>query len=140
VSERWPSESIPDEDLLYRWVHRQWFSKRHGGISPTFFKNARDPQTGQGGMSTDWSRYSTPEESRQRAREPAVNGVVELSVTDVRGIPEQTVVHTPIQNHPDPGIPDNRAHTDVIGPKEEDPEIQRAFARICRIVIQVPDS
>jgi hypothetical protein len=82
-----------------------------------------DPQTGLGGMSTDWSRYSTPEESRQSAREPAVTGVVEMTVADVRAIPEQTVEHTPIQNHPDPSILDNRAHTDVFGPKEEDPEI-----------------
>jgi hypothetical protein len=88
VSERWPSEPIPDEDLLYRWIHRQWFSKRHGGVSPTFFKNARDLLTGRGGMSTDWSRYSTPEESRRRARDPAVNGVVEMTVADVRAIPE----------------------------------------------------
>ncbi|MEA2595027.1 MAG: hypothetical protein QOF01_1496 [Thermomicrobiales bacterium] len=107
-------------------------------MSPAFFKNARDPLTGRGGMSTDGNRYSTPEESRQRAREPEANGVVELAVVDVRAIPEQIVEHTPIQNHPDPGVPDNRAHTDVCGPKEEDPEIQRAFSRICRVVIPVP--
>jgi hypothetical protein len=68
----------PDEDALYRWVHQQWFSKKTGGVSPTFFKNAPDPPGGRQGMSTDWSRYSTPEESRRRARIPALNGVIEL--------------------------------------------------------------
>ena len=139
MSERWASEPIPDEDLLYRWVHRQWFSKKHGGVAPTFFKNALDPSAGRAGMSTDWSRYSTPQESRQRARDPAVNGVIEMTVADVRAIPDQVVEHTPIQDHPDPNVRDNRAHADVFGPKEDDPEIQRAFARASRIVITVPE-
>jgi hypothetical protein len=86
------------------------------------------------------SLLGTPEESRRRARIPDLNGVIELAVGDVRAIPEQVVEHTPIQNHPDPNIADNRAHSDGFGPKEEDPEIQRRFARICRIHIPVSTS
>jgi hypothetical protein len=138
VTDRWPDEPIPDEDPLYRWVHRQWFSTKHGGVSPTFFKNASDPMTGRAGISTDWNRYWTTEDARQRARDPAVNAVIEMTVGGVRAIPDQIVEHTPIQNHPDPYVRDNRAHADVFGPKEEAPEIQRTFARICRVVIPVP--
>jgi hypothetical protein len=58
VTERWPSEPIPDVVLLFRWVHQQWFSKKTGGVSPTFFRIAPDPLSGRQGMSTDWSRYS----------------------------------------------------------------------------------
>lgn len=136
MSERWPSESIPNDDLLYQFIHQQWF-KKAGGVSPTFFKNVADPHTGRAGMSTDWSRYSTPEETRGRASNPAVNGVIETTVSDVRAIPDQMVEHTPIQNHPDPKIKDNRSHTDVFGPKN-DLEIQRCFSRKCRIAIAAP--
>jgi hypothetical protein len=117
LSDQWPSEPIPDEDRLYRWAHQQWFDHTTGELSPTFFKNASDPLTRREGMSSDWSRYSTPEESRHRARNPDVNGVIELTVHDVRAIPAQAVEHTPIQNHLDPDVRDNRAHTDVFGPR-----------------------
>jgi hypothetical protein len=140
VSERWPSEPAPAKDALYRWVHQQWFNKA-GEVSPTFFRNARDPETGrEGGMSTDWSRYSTPQETRERAKDPAINGVIEMTVGDVLAIPttpKQKVLHTPIQNHPNPEIKDNRAHTDVLGPKDDN-EIKRLFSRISRTVISAP--
>jgi hypothetical protein len=133
----WSSELIPDDALLYQFVHQQWFSKKTGGVSPTFFKNVFDPRTNRAGMSTDWSRYSTPEETRDRAKDPTINGVIESTASDVRAIPEQIVEHTPIQNHPDPEVRDNQAHTDVFGPKD-DLEIKRWFSRICRIVIDAP--
>lgn len=135
MSQRWPSELIPDEDLLYKFVHQQWF-KKTGEVSPTFFKNVMDPLTGHSGMSTDWSRYSSPEETRSRAKDPAINGVIEMTAVDVRAIPEQTVEHTPIQNNPNPKIKDNHSHTDVFGSKD-DLEIKRLFSRKCRIVISL---
>jgi len=136
VSEHWPSEPIPNEELVYQFVHQQWF-KKAGGVSPTFFKNATDPHSGRAGMSTDWSRYSTPVQTRDRAKNPAINGVIETPVSDVRAIPDQMVEHTPILDHPDPEVKDNRSHTDVFGPKD-DLEIKRCFSRKCRIVIFAP--
>lgn len=87
-------------------------------------------------MSTDWNKYATPEECRARARVPDDNGVVEMVAGRIeREIPEQKVEHTPIQGRGD--IPENRAHTDVIGPKEEDPETQVLFSRKCRLVLDI---
>jgi hypothetical protein len=136
VSERWPVEEIPDGDRLFMRVHRMWI-KKNGEVAATFFKNRLDERTGRLGMSTDWSRYATSEEARQRAKDPSVNGVTALGVGQVRAIPKQRVEHTPIQGHP--SLPDNRAHTDVYGPKDEDPEAQRRFSRLCQIVIPIPE-
>ena len=131
MSDRWPSEPIPDTDLLYMRVHKQYI--KPGRISAHCFRNHRDELTGRAGMSTDWNKYATAEECRTRARRPEDNGVIELVVGRVRQIPQQTVEHTPIQGRAD--VPDNRAHTDVFGPKEEDPEIQVLFSRQSRLVL-----
>jgi len=129
----WKVEFIPDDHLLYLRVHMGWFRK-DGRVAPGFFKNRPDEHTGA--MSTDWSKYSTPHETRARARKPAENAVGQLGVSEVRRIPEQTVIHSPIQF--DDFLPDNRAHTDVRGPKEDtDLDVQDQFTRICRIVLQV---
>lgn len=135
MSDRWPVEEIPDADRLYLRVHRQWLKKDR--IAPGFFQNRPDESTGA--MSTDWSKYSTPEQTRGRARRPELNAVIALLVHDVRSIPEQQVHHAPLQDHPT--IPDNRAHTDVAGPKETaNLQIQDSFARVARLVIPVvPD-
>ena len=132
MSERWPVEEIPDGDLLYLRVHRQWI--KNGRIAPGFFQNR--PSETTGAMSTDWSKYASPADTRARARRPELNAVISLVVGDVRTIPQQTVIHSPIQD--DPVLPDNRAHTDLAGPKETgDLEIQDTFSRIARVVIPV---
>lgn len=101
-----------------------------------FFQNRPDELTGA--MSTDWSRYATPEETRARARKPSLNAVGRLHVGAVRQIPMQAVVHSPIRNHPT--LPDNRAHADVTGPKMSvDLDIQDQYSQICEIVLPVPD-
>ncbi len=86
-------------------------------------------------FSTDWSRYSTPEETRARARNPHLCGVYQVRAEALRTIPGEDVVHTPIQGDRD--IPDNLAHCDVVGPDHEDPEVKRIFSRI-EVVIPVP--
>ena len=125
----WPVEEIPDADTLYMRVHRQWI-KPDGTLWPTCFKNRPDDR---GAMSTDWDRYSTPEETRRRARRPGDNAVVAMNVGQVRAIPEQRVQHSPVFGHPD--LTDNRAHTDVHGSKEQGPETQLAFRRIATVVL-----
>jgi hypothetical protein len=86
-------------------------------------------------VSTDWSRYATAEETRRRAlrSSPADNAVLALNVGVVRAIPGQTVVHAPIQGHPE--IPDNRAHTEVFGPKNL--ETRAYFIANARLVIEL---
>jgi len=98
---------------LYYRVHRTFV--RDGKPVPSVFRD-RD-----GGMSTDWSRYSTPDETRNRGQTPLDNGVIALDVWSVREIP-QRVEHEP--------LPDNRAHTEVFG--EKDTEVRLKLLRIAR--------
>jgi hypothetical protein len=125
----WPVEEIPDDDALYMRVHRQWI-KPDGSLWPVSSKNRPDDS---GGMSTDWDRYSTPEETRSRGRRPADNAVIAMNVGAVRAIPEQSVVHSPIRGYPE--LPDNRAHTDVFGPKERDPKTRLQFLSVATMVL-----
>lgn len=124
VSDPWVSEPIPDEDLLYMRVHKTWFDS-DGSIITGVLKNM---PTDQDGMSTDWQKYSRPQETRLRARKPQDNAVIQMVVGKVREIPNQIVVHTP--DHAN----NNRAHTDVFGEKK-DPEIRIKFSRICEVVL-----
>lgn len=80
-----------------------------------------------GGMSTDWERYSTPEQTQGRATTPADNGIISLSVGGIRKIPNLTVEHTPED--------DNRAHTDVFGDKKRNPEVRMKLHRLANWVI-----
>ena len=99
-------------------VHKTWV-KPDGDVSPAAFKNHGN------GMSTDWSRYSTPEQTRDRRRKPRENLVVQMEVERVREIPGQSVEHSP--------LPENRAHTDVLG--EKDPEARVMLRRAATIVV-----
>jgi hypothetical protein len=84
----------------------------------------------KGGMSTDWSRYATPEETRQRATSPPEhNGVVGLPVGGVREIQGLRVVHDPKD--------DNQAHTEVRGGVAR-AEVRLKLLRICEVLIAVP--
>ncbi len=98
------SEDIPDEDYLYYRVHTS-YGLKDDKIPPGAIKDAGE------GMSTDWSKYSTPLETASRGRKPRTEyRVAEFLVQKVRQVPEQEVRHTPKF--------DNRAHTDIIGPKD----------------------
>ena len=86
-------------------------------------------------MSTDWSRYATPDDTRNRAlrSDPLDNAVLALGVAAVRAIPGQTVIHAPIQG--DDLIPDNRAHAEVLGPKNAESRVH--FLRCYQIVLML---
>ncbi len=107
-------EYIPDEDLLYRRVHANWISEN--GISPGFF--------GDSDLSVDWSKYSTPYESKKRATNPLRNGVISFVVGKVRKIPNQKITHAPSLY---PQV--NKAHSLISGDKS-DPEIRLLFKRL----------
>jgi hypothetical protein len=106
----WPIEDIPNCDSLYMRVHRRWFDSS-GDLDPGCFQN--HPKQA-GGMSTDWSRYASPPDTRNRGLRsgPADNAVLTLGVGAVREIPSQIVLHAPLQNDAD--LPDNRAPTEVL--------------------------
>jgi hypothetical protein len=116
----WESEEIPDEDLLYMRVHRAQLDSDGKPIPGAFRNHGR-------AMSTNWSKYSSPEETRQRARSPSENAVIQMMTGEVRAVPGQSVVHTP-------DLPTrNRAHTDVTG--EKTPEVRIRFSRVYQVVL-----
>jgi hypothetical protein len=119
----WPIEDIPDVDWLYRRIHR--IHLRHGDIDAAAFSNTK----GDNGMSTDWAKYSTAQEARDRARDSGANAVAALEAGRVRALPGQVVEHVPIE--------DNRAHSSVTG--EKTPRVRIELKRICSIVIPLED-
>lgn len=95
-------ETIPNNHDLYMRIHMQYI--RENKLQPGAFQNHGE------GMSTDWSKYAQPIDTKNRARNPDANGVISLNVGATREIPDQTVIHTPEDN--------NRSHTDVYGMKK----------------------
>lgn len=74
-----------------------------------------------GGMSVDWGKYSTPLETRNRARKspPSDYAVIGMITRDIRAIDGLVVEHDPIQenSHDENGDPiePNRAHSEIVG-------------------------
>jgi hypothetical protein len=119
------SEHIPDEDWLYHRVHENHFRKGDD-LPPSAIGN-----TGfciPPGMSTDWSKYSTPVQTKNRGKQPPENyRVIKMMVGDVRNITEQVVQHTPSE--------ENDSHTTIYGPKDsKHPEIRVKFKRITKLL------
>ena len=114
-------ESIPDTDSLFRWVPANRINAK-GRPSPGAFKELR------GGMSTDWSKYSTPEESRARSPLPSTTGIARLAVGAVRGL-NLTVTHAPRSW--------DEAHTNVTG-IGEDAEVRLKLADLARMEGALP--
>lgn len=123
--ESWVAEDIPPDHLLYMRVLSKHVESDSGTLvvgSVAFTNHWNDPETK--GMSTDWCHYANPRKTRKGSPERVASefGVVSLLVRTVRdSIPHQSVVHTPVCSDPeDPKNPNNRAHTDVRGPKGKD--------------------
>lgn len=117
----WPEEDIPSDDRLFMRVHIRTHARK-GKLSTGAYQNHNS------GMSTDWEKYSTPEQTRQRGRKAAPEyGVVAMSVAEVRLVPGQTVEHEPET--------ENRAHTEVFGEKDEE---VRVLLRRCSQWVILP--
>jgi hypothetical protein len=125
----WPAEEVPNRATLYQRVHRNNLDEQ-GLPKPGAFRNS---PTKQDGMSTDWDRYSTPQQTRQRARQPSENIVIALPVGRVREIAGQRVEHTPVQ--PEAEFAGNQAHCDVFG--EKTTEARLKFLQIYRLVAEM---
>ncbi len=115
----WQAEKIPDQDFLFMRIHERW--REDEEVAPGAFRNHGD------GMSTDWEKYTKPQQTRDRAKQPERNAVVRLHVGSVRQVPGQEVEHTP-----DVEL-GNRSHTDVFGDKTT--EIRVKLKRVAEIVI-----
>lgn len=116
---KYPVEQIPGKDFLFKFVNKKHYYEGEL-IMSLVFKDI------DGGMSTDWSKYANPSFTKNRARNPEDNGVLKMNVQEVRDL-TLTVEHTPKD--------DNRAHTDVIGDKTQ--QIQLELSRISDWAISI---
>jgi hypothetical protein len=126
-----PIEEVPDIDVLFYRIHKTKVDFSEPDPKKKIKLLAFDPQP-QGGteMSTDWNKYSTPVESRNRARVPEDNGIVSFSVLKVREKPY------PLSVRHDPTLTEhfkNRAHTVVfeVPPRHNDIGIRIKLRDIC---------
>ena len=126
LSTHWPKEGISDDDWLYMRVHVQWLLP-DGSPKPGAFRNHPPEKKGGLSMSTDWSKYASPEDARRRARVPVENAVIRMRVGVVRRVPRQRVEHSPDVDH--------RAHTDVVGPKDNNLEARLKLLEASDVVI-----
>src|SRR6266568_1723640 len=116
----WPVEQIPDVDGVFMRAHHVHF--RDGELQPGVFRQHGD------GMSVDWEKYSTPEETRNRAAKPFENAVVRAGAGHIRQISDLDVRHKPDHKH------SNRAHSDVVGlPAHGTPELLEVRIKLLRI-------
>ena len=118
----WPIEVIPDADFVFMRAHRTYF--RNGELQPGVFRD-------HDGMSVNWDRYSSAEETKQQAKKfPDENAVIKMPVIDIRQIADLRVEHRP--------EPVNRAHSEIYGlagDPEKRTEARVKLRRISRVVI-----
>ena len=114
-----PQEHIPDQDAVFYRVHKDLL-KSGPQPHPGCF---RETPAGSGELSVDWSKYSTPVQTRAGgAASPESYGILELEVAKIRQIENLAVIHDPQAG--------NRAHTAVRGlgtTKSELRTMQRAL-------------
>jgi hypothetical protein len=116
----WQVEHIPNEDRIFLRVHVNDVKASEGKLHPGVFREQR------GSLSVDWEKYSTSEESRNRARNPAKVGIVALVTGGVRSIDDLAVLHEPDEGR------NNRAHSAVHGifdANAPNPEVRKTMIR-----------
>lgn len=127
-------KKIKDEDDLYFRIHRDLI--QGNPLRPKVFR-----QQGEDGFSCDWSRLSTPQQTRERAASPKDNGVIAMSAGGVRSIEALTIKHDPRPE--EDGKPANPSHTLIKGiPYEPNTDndrqrltrIRESLSRVSRVV------
>jgi hypothetical protein len=124
---QYPIEEIPDQDLLFCRVHHLnlYMENDNVRIKPQAFDPTPYPPKTANGLSTNWSKYSSAEQTKTDARVPENYAVVSFLVQKVRDIP-LSVVHSPTKN---------QAHTHIldIPPREQnDAKITLKLRDICK--------
>jgi hypothetical protein len=120
----WPAEAISNYHCVYIRVHKEYI--KNGMPSKSAFTNT--PKEGDN-LSSDWCKYCSPATSRdligkqKNSRGDFKNSMLfyiwKFNVIALRqmDIP-QKVEHDPFSNTPEiDGIPNNRAHSIIIGSK-----------------------
>lgn len=105
MNRMWKVEEIPYNDKLFYRIHITFLDDKKQ-IKPGAFREMGDDDAKS--MSTDWAKYSTAQESKDRAKKPDNNCIVSF----VKG--KITDINLNVRHSPD-FILKNRAHTDVKG-------------------------
>jgi hypothetical protein len=92
----WPKEYIPDEDILFRWIHEQWFYP-DGKLKAGYFQ--------QNELSVRWGKYATAETTHRGCPNPSINAIISFVAGEVRAIEDLLLEHTP--------LPQDQAHSDI---------------------------
>ncbi len=135
----WIEEKIPDEDILFTRINQSQISKQDKKPRAEAFLNT--PYGVQSkNLSSDWNKYcQTPEECRKSIafqlnskgipKDPNSFYIWQMNVGRIRNEiqPIQEVKHNPIFNHEK--LPNNRAHSLIIGRKTNDLEVNNAEFR-----------
>lgn len=126
-----PVEHIPNSHLLFYRIHKN-NTYPNGSPMPVAFVERGDDN--DRGMSTDWSKYSNPQETKNRSNNPDKSkiGVLSFEVKKVRQISYQEVLHAPQRGNP--------AHTNIKWnidrrDKTQKEEIRKKYMKIYRWVI-----
>lgn len=122
---------IPDKDSVFMRVHKVNLDLSIDDPIKQIRPVAFDPRGGNG-LSVDWSAHCTPLETKNRASNPADNGVVSMPVKGIREIPSLDIIHTPDYER------DNYAHSEIIGVpprKPSDMGIRVRLMDICSWII-----
>ncbi len=133
----YPTEEIPNDAIVFYRIHEQYIDREENDGKRKIKPSAFDPFPKPDGteMSVDWSKYSSAQALKERARKPEKNGIVSFDVASVRESPTPLKVeHRP--TYPDP---DNQAHSivfDVLSDSNE-PEIRIKLRRICQWEISI---
>ncbi len=140
----WEKELIPDSDKIYCFIHCQAnVNPKTGKPRAAAFHNT--PKHGDN-LSCDWEKYSTPEETRFRIGQQFKSGSTEFKNPNLYAVATfqvnilrtdeyaQEIEHDPIYNTQEIiGIPNNRAHSIIIGKKDEETRLK--MVEICEWAI-----
>lgn len=131
------TEEIPDDAIVFYRIHEQYIDKEENDEKRKIKPSAFDPFPKPDGteMSVDWSKYSSAQALKDKARKPEKNGIVSFNAASVRESPTPLKVeHRP--TYPDP---DNRAHSIIfdVMPHNNNPEIRIKLRRICKWEIPI---
>lgn len=131
-----PIENFLNEHFLYRGINRIFWMNWSdiNKIEPNLFAI---PKPDEDGLSTDWSKYSTPKDTLNRLRIPdlKVNGIIELNISKLKDSIKINKLPISIKHNPIRIANEiqqiNRAHTLIIGiNKQNKAKIKRHLARI----------
>lgn len=126
-------EDINNDDKLFYRIHIIYIDPEIEDSKLKILPSAFDPQPKPNSveMSVNWDKYSSAEETKNLARKPEKNGVLNFITSHVRNIPINLKV-----SHKPSSI---RAHSiihDVVS-EENDPEIRMKLRGICNWEIEI---